>query len=172
MIFEIARRKRPWASLLSKNRDRIKLDGSALELDRALNDAVHDEVGGAVGLPTWIWHIRARNSSKFEKERYEMSQRQEKLILNDPEIKEFLKSATWTPLGLGKELRDSFVKPLKHCMVNGQEVDYKDLLAKIREIYEKPDNCCQQLRTKFSRRQRQIMEKSMIDWLGEDWEKE
>ncbi|KAF7859664.1 hypothetical protein EAF04_008743 [Stromatinia cepivora] len=172
MLFEIARRKRPWASLMSKNRDRIKLDGPASELDRALNDMIHDGVSGDVGMPCWPWHNRARKSSKFEEECREMGQMQEELTLNDPEIKEFLRSANSTLLRLDKELRDSLVHPLKQYMVNGQEVNHKDLLAKVREIHENVDYCCRDLRTKVSQRQEKLMEKSMIDWLGEDWESE
>ncbi|APA13634.1 predicted protein [Sclerotinia sclerotiorum 1980 UF-70] len=142
MIFEIARRKRPWASLLSKNRDRIKLDGPASELDRALFDMIYHSVSGDVGTSIWLWHDRALESSKNKEKHREMEHRQKELILYDPEIKEFLKSAASTLLGLDKELCDDFINPFKQCMVNEQEVNYKNLLTKIREVDEEVGNCC------------------------------
>lgn len=77
-------------------------------------------------------------------------------------------SATATLLGLNKRLRDGFIQPLKQCMVNKQEVDYKDILEKVAEIHEEVVDRYRHLDHQFSQRQEKIMAKAMIDLQGEN----
>lgn len=92
MLYETARRKHSWSSLMSKKRGKIKLDGPASELDRALNDMVYSRVSGDVGTTCSAWHrgVRTGLSSKVKEEGYEVGKMQAELVLNDSEIKEFI----------------------------------------------------------------------------------
>lgn len=69
-------------------------------------------------------------------------------------------SATATLLGLDKRLRDEFIQPLKQCMVNKQEVNYQDLLEKVREIHKEVVGCHFRLDEQFYRRQKELTGKA------------
>lgn len=81
-------------------------------------------------------------------------------------------SARLTFLKLDKQLRESVVHPLKHCMIHNQTLDYDDLRAKTRRIQEDVKRCLQGLLNQADQRQDELMEKAMIDWLGQDWKSE
>ncbi|KAF7890442.1 hypothetical protein EAF00_008757 [Botryotinia globosa] len=170
MLFEIARRKRPWTSVLLKNKDRVKLDEPASKLDRAIWDLQHDaSLNWQVGRPiNYYWYFHTQALSKSNEELLEMSRMMRELIFDDSEIKAFLDSATAILLGLDKRLRDDFIQPLKQCMVNRQEVNYQDLVEKVREIHKEVAGCYFRLHGQFARRQKELTEKAKIDWLGND----
>lgn len=95
ILFETARRKRPFVSLMSKNRDRIILSGPASELDRALNGIVHEcSLSGDFGRSclTFCRQFQVRESLrlKWQEESSAFFESQEELILNDPEIQKSL----------------------------------------------------------------------------------
>lgn len=86
----------------AQKRGKIKLDGPASELDRALNDMVYSRVSGDVGTTCSAWHhgVRTGLSSKVKEEGYEVGKMQAELVLNDSEIKEFISTllVSRTPL--------------------------------------------------------------------------
>ncbi|KAM3151299.1 hypothetical protein ABEW05_008366 [Botrytis cinerea] len=166
MLFEIARKERRWTSFVFRNKDtRMKLAGPALELDRAFYTMIYD----------YRIH-RASSYGRYKSSNFkgELLEKLQELILNDLEIKTFpdnlltTASATATLLGLNKRLRDDFIQPLKQCMVNKQEVDYKDLLEKVTEIHEEVVDCYRYLNHQFSQREEKIMEKAMIGFPEEN----
>lgn len=90
-LFEIARRKRPWTSVLLKSKDRVKLDKPASKLDRAIWELQHDaNSSGQVGIPFESWDFHTQTSSESNEELLEMSRKMVELVLNDSEIKAFL----------------------------------------------------------------------------------
>ncbi|KAF7948106.1 uncharacterized protein EAE97_003517 [Botrytis byssoidea] len=164
MLFEIARRKRPWISVLLKNKDRVKLDEPASKLDRAIWDLQHDASSRwQVSIPMEGWDFPTQASSESNEELLEMGRMMGELMLNDSEIKAFLDSATATLLGLDKRLRDEFIQPLKQCMVNRQEVNYQYLLEKVREIHKEVAGCYFRLDEQVSRRQKELTDMAKID---------
>lgn len=91
ILFETARRKRSFISLVLGNRNIVELDGPASVLDHALSDMLSDKsLSGDIGDSLWHWYNQAHQSfrAKMQEESSEMYVKHEELILSDSEIKE------------------------------------------------------------------------------------